>query len=146
VTYDWRVGKTFDPKEISVGLPPIVENGSPPSGGKGGAEAKVALLPSNNGTRIEIDVDSPLPGMLILADAFYPGWRATVDGAEAPIFPVDGLFRGVPVKEGKQRVVFRYNPFSVKLGAWISGATFLFVLIEVRHVLRQRREKKLSTA
>jgi hypothetical protein len=43
-------------------------------------------------------------------------------------------------------VVFRYNPFSVKLGAWISGATFLFVLIEVRHVLRQRREKKLSTA
>jgi len=146
VAYDWRVGKTFDPKEISVGLPPIVENGSPPSGGKGGAEAKVALLPSDNGTRIEIDVDSPLPGMLILADAFYPGWRATVDGAEAPIFPVDGLFRGVPVKEGKHRVVFRYNPFSVKLGAWISGATFLFVLIEVRHVLRQRREKKLSTA
>ena len=138
VAYDWRVGEAFDPNQISAGLPPIVEGGLPPAGAKGGAEAKVTVLPSNNGIRVEIEVDSPLPGMLILADAFYPGWRATIDGAETPIFPVDGLFRGVTVREGKERVVFRYNPSSVRIGFWISALALAATLFEARYVLRQR--------
>ncbi len=142
VAYDWRVGETLDPGAITAGLPPIVEGASPPMGPKNGSEAKVVTAPSNGSTRVEIEVDSPLPGMLILADAFYPGWKATVNGEETPILPVDGLFRGVAIKEGKRQVVFSYKPFSVRLGLGISVPAALIALLALYQVVRQRLENR----
>ncbi len=56
-------------------------------------------------------------GMLVLSDAFYPGWNATVDSRPARIFEVDGAIRGVVVPHGTHHVDFRYRPKPVYLGA-----------------------------
>jgi hypothetical protein len=50
------------------------------------------------------------PGLLILADAWYEGWRAFVNGAEVPIVRTDYLLRGVQLAAGESTVVFRYEP------------------------------------
>src|SRR5262245_5432767 len=34
-------------------------------------------------------------GLRLLADPFYPGWRATIDGAEAPVLRADFAVRAV---------------------------------------------------
>lgn len=65
-------------------------------------------------------------GLVIVADTFFPGWGATVDGRSAPIHEVYGAVRGVIVDSGEHVVEMRYRPWSVYLGAML---TVLGVLI-----------------
>ena len=58
--------------------------------------------------------------MLFLADSYYPGWRATVDGREEEIFRANSLFRAVRVPAGEHTVRFSFEPESFYLGSQIS--------------------------
>jgi uncharacterized membrane protein YfhO len=71
--------------------------------------------------------------MLILADTWYPGWVATVDGQPAPIYQPYGALRGVVVAAGPHHIEFRYRPATAWLGASCSmlgilGACVMSVL------------------
>ncbi|HJU31815.1 MAG TPA: hypothetical protein VJ740_10175 [Hyphomicrobiaceae bacterium] len=63
--------------------------------------------------RMEVEVDNKQPGILVVHEAYYPGWVAEVDGVPARILPTNVLFRGVEVPAGHHRVVFRFEPFSL---------------------------------
>jgi uncharacterized membrane protein YfhO len=68
--------------------------------------------------------------MVILADSYFPGWRATVDGERAQIYEAYGALRGVVVGKGRHRIEMRYIPFSVIAGLLMTlsgalGAVFL---------------------
>lgn len=70
--------------------------------------------------RVEIDVTLERPGLLVLADAYYPGWTASVDGRPATILRTNRAMRGVSLETGAHHLVFSYEPASVKLGAALS--------------------------
>jgi hypothetical protein len=81
---------------------------------------------------VEVAVAATTPGMLLLNDQLYPGWRATVDGVPARIAMANYLFRGVKVPQGQHRVRFEYRPFSLYFGGVLStlgviGVALLFV-------------------
>jgi uncharacterized membrane protein YfhO len=63
---------------------------------------------------------APGGGFLLLADTFYPGWTATVDGKPAPIYRANISVRAVPLSPGSHRVRFHYAPASLYRGAIIS--------------------------
>ncbi len=69
---------------------------------------------------IALDVDAHAPGFVVLADPWYPGWEATVDGERAPVLRADYALRAARVGEGTHRVVFRFRPASVRLGVGAS--------------------------
>jgi membrane protein YfhO len=69
---------------------------------------------------VEVEATLAAPGLVVLADSFYPGWQATVDGRAAAIVPVNYLYRGVAAAAGTHRVRFEYRPGSVRYGAAIS--------------------------
>ena len=71
---------------------------------------------------IQVRVNMPQPGYLVLNDVYYPGWRATVDGQPAEILPANHAFRAVALAQGEHTVAFEYAPFSFRLGAWITFA------------------------
>jgi hypothetical protein len=73
-------------------------------------------LAVDNPQRVAIDIDAPSAGRLVLADTFYPGWKATVDGKDTAIDRAHGVFRSVGVPKGHHRVVFSYEPLSFRLG------------------------------
>ena len=85
--------------------------------------------------RVEIDeyrpelqrfrVDAPRPSVLVIADAFYSGWSATVDGSPAEIVPANGALRGVSVPAGAHTVELRYRTPGLVSGAWLSLLTAL---------------------
>jgi hypothetical protein len=83
-------------------------------------------------TIVEIEADLVAPGLVVLADSFYPGWVATVDGEPATILATNHLFRGVPVPAGRHVVRFEYRPGSLMLGAILAaGGLVLLVLLLV---------------
>lgn len=69
---------------------------------------------------VEIEATLAAPGLVVLADTYYPEWTATVDGVPASILPTNHLFRGVAAPAGTHRVRFAYRPRSVAVGTVLS--------------------------
>lgn len=68
------------------------------------------------------------PALLVVADAYYPGWSATLDGAPVDVLRANVAFRAVAVPGGAHTVEFRYEPRSVTAGLWISIASLVVAL------------------
>jgi hypothetical protein len=66
--------------------------------------------------------------VLVLSQAWAPGWTATVDGAPAPVVRVDGVVQGVPVPPGDHVVELRHVPPGLLTGAAVSALTLLALL------------------
>lgn len=62
-------------------------------------------------------------GFVVIADQFYPGWNAWVDGIKTKIFRVNGLLRGIVVPPGAHVVTLKYFPKELLIGGLISGFT-----------------------
>jgi hypothetical protein len=60
--------------------------------------------------RLIAEVDAPADGLVVIHEAYFPHWRAWVDGDEVDIVPANGLFRGVLVAQGSHRIEMRYEP------------------------------------
>lgn len=109
-------GADFDPMAESLVEGPVpfeMAGDAPPRG-------TAATFLRDDETVVEVETTATRPGLLVLADTFYPGWRATIDDATAPIVATNYLFRGVPVPAGTHRVRFEYRPWSVRIGAVLS--------------------------
>ena len=78
---------------------------------------------------VELKVQTSRPGLAILSDVYYPGWRAEVNGQPAKIYRVNGLIRGVWLPEGEHKVVFSYWPASFQIGFALAGLSSLICLI-----------------
>lgn len=72
--------------------------------------------------RVRIAARATAPGLLVLSDPDYPGWKVTVDGAPAAIVRTNLALRGVALPAGEHEVIFSYEPASFRLGALVSAA------------------------
>jgi hypothetical protein len=89
-----------------------------------GATAQITEYGLN---RVTVNVSTPGPGLLRLADLWYPDWKATVDGTPAPILRADYLLRAVPVPAGDHTVVFRFESPSIRNGLLLSLVSLALV-------------------
>jgi hypothetical protein len=72
---------------------------------------------------VEVRTDANGAALLVLADNFYPGWKAAVDGRPAEIYRTNHTFRGVVVPAGRHRVSFSFEPAALYTGFYIYLAT-----------------------
>ena len=79
--------------------------------------------------RIVLDAELDSAGMLVLADAFDPGWSATVNGDPVSIQRVDHTLRGVWLEAGQSRVEFIHDPASFRIGLWLALSGLLISLL-----------------
>jgi hypothetical protein len=79
-------------------------------------------------TRIEISVRAAAPGVLVLPEAYFPGWRATVDGKPAILYRANVMFRAVRVPAGHSTVVIEYAPDWLTWVFPVGGAAWLVVM------------------
>lgn len=79
-------------------------------------------------TRYRVDVDVPCEAWLFLADANYPGWRATVSAEARPVYSAQVLGKAVRLNAGRNRVVIEYVPRAFYCGAALSGLALLALL------------------
>ncbi|MFL5384710.1 MAG: YfhO family protein [Longimicrobiaceae bacterium] len=72
--------------------------------------------------RVDVRVQASRAAFLVLADNYYPGWRATVDGRATPVYLANHTFRGVAVPAGSHLVSFRFEPGDLFTGLYLSCA------------------------
>jgi hypothetical protein len=105
----------FDPaREVAV------ENGPKPSC-TDGTVRRVAAAPG----RERYAVQANGTGYLVVRASFARGWRAWVDGVEAPVLRANGKHRTVAVPPGTHEVVLRYHPPGLGPGLALSGLSLL---------------------
>jgi hypothetical protein len=119
VLTDWRLAD-FD-ELVRSGWPAVdprrtVLLTKPPVGfsRRGDQRGSARLLRYAN-TGIEVEVDAPAGGILLLNDVWHPWWRASVDGSDTETLEANVIFRAVVVPPGRHLVQFSFHPFS---GAW----------------------------
>jgi hypothetical protein len=131
------VDPAFRPRAAAVTEAPI-EGLARDAGGAARRPGTARIVRYEN-ERVEVRTSTRRPGLLVLTDSFYPGWKATVDGRDAPVHRVDYLVRGVPLPAGEHTVRFRYEPASWRAGWIISLVALVAVLGAVAVGLRRRR-------
>jgi hypothetical protein len=91
-----------------------------------GASAQITRYDLNH---VEVDVQTPGPGLLRLADLYYPDWEARVDGRPARLLRADYLLRAVPVPAGRHRVSFTFRSPAVAQGLTLTLISLALVLV-----------------
>jgi hypothetical protein len=89
----------------------------------------------------------PGGGYLVNVADYFPGWRARVDGNDAPIYLANGLFRAVPLPPGDHTVEFWYDPPAVDIGLGITlwtAAMAATPLLGVSYLALRRRGQRRS--
>jgi hypothetical protein len=104
-----------------------------------GQQAGTARIVDETPLELTIAVDSPDGGMLVVADGYFPGWEASVDGVSTTIYRANLAFRAVVVPAGAHSVRMIYQPRAFAVGAAISGVSLtvyglLLVILLIRRV------------
>jgi hypothetical protein len=93
--------------------------------GRNGFSAGEVRIEEYKTDEVTLETAFPDTGFVVLADQYYPGWRAYVDGVSVKIYRTNGVLRGVVVPPGEHKLVFRYVPVRIYAGMIISGLTIL---------------------
>jgi hypothetical protein len=118
------VAPAFDPRRfVLVDRPPPEVQARPrvrprlPSG-----EVEVARFEPE---RVVLRTDGERSAIVVLTDAYFPGWEATLDGAPTPLLRANLDFRGVAVPPGEHEIEMRYRPASLRAGLALALAAAL---------------------
>ncbi len=103
----------------------------------GSGSAEIAAFSRN---RVALRVSTDTPSVLVLAEAWYPGWQAEIDGTKTEVFPVNVWMRGAVVPAGAKSVVFVYNPSAFWIGAAISALALVTWIAAWRQYRTQQNE------
>ncbi len=74
--------------------------------------AAVATLRTYQNTEVQVEVDTPRAGFLVLNDVWHPWWFGTIDGNPAPVLRANVIFRAVQVPAGRHIVRFEFKPLT----------------------------------
>ena len=107
-----------------------------------GSAGRAAITRYDN-DEIEIATTLERDGLLVLADTWYPGWQASVNGTSVEIWRVNHAQRAVALPAGTHEVRFWYAPESLALGAAASAAGLIVVAAAAVAALRRRQASPL---
>ena len=102
-----------------------------PTPGEAAESAPVgrATITHEDQRALTVNVDAPADGFLLLADTYYPGWTALVDGRPTPLYRANISVRAVSVPRGRHEVRFAYDPPGVKTGVAIATLSIAALLL-----------------
>ncbi len=111
--------KALVPRAGDLQSPPVANE---PDGRRPQAAGAGARILSTNWSahRIECEVESPAPTLVVIAQAFYHPWRATVNGQPASVLRANHAFQAVPVPAGRSTVRLAYVDRRFQLGVALS--------------------------
>ena len=91
---------------------------------------------------VRLGAPAPEGSALLVSENWYPGWSATVDGAEVPAGRADYSFIGVPLPAGAREIRLSFTEPAYALGKGITFAALaLCAVIAGLGILQERRRR-----
>jgi len=84
-----------------------------------------------------IEVMARGPGVLVLSEVAYPGWKVTVDGQTQELLVYQDVLRAVELSEGEHSVEFVFQPLGLRLGFAVWFAAVAVVCMKTLIALRK---------
>jgi hypothetical protein len=106
----------FDPAGTVLVQDPIPESPAATNA----AVSEATITPNRSSHRVEVKVNAPAPGVLLLTDRYDAAWKVAVDGQPALLLRCNYLMRGVQIPAGVHTVAFTYHP--AMGGFWIMAS------------------------
>jgi hypothetical protein len=134
------VARILDPSfdvatTVTLPEPPPIELG-------GAADPGTVTWVENGRDRQVFRAEARAPSLLAISDNWYPAWRATVDGADAPVLRANYTLRAVPVPAGTHEVVLWYDAGVLRGGmiASLVGVLLIGAMVVVARTGREARD------
>ena len=150
VVFDWLAAPdgaaAFDAllaRSVDVRRAAVIEGVEALPRRAGATDLMPARIVEQDPRRVVVEVETSTRGHLVLTDTFYPGWVARVNGDEQPIRAANYLFRAVALEPGANRVEFRYEPRSFRIGASLSGLGIVALAACAAYSVLQRRRPRI---
>jgi hypothetical protein len=120
-----------------VESPPPIRLDQPFAGSPGDVRMEIY-----EGERIDVTATATANCLLVLGEKYYKGWKATVDGTAATIYPVNFILRGVYLTPGTHKIEFIFDPLPFKIGKYLTLASLLlFAVLIVREMTASLRKQ-----
>lgn len=121
----------------------VIERGQPSAGAVRAGRGTVAVTREAD-AEVRMRADMTQGGLVVLDDAWAPGWSVEIDGHRAQPFEADYVMRGVNVPAGVHTIVWRYQVPGLELGALISALSLLVIVTLAVRMLLIRRARLRS--
>lgn len=117
----FMINKNFDPRETialskDLGIKEVSGSGS-------------ATILNYSANKVKMKTNTESDQILVLADQYEDGWKATIDGKITEISPANLIFRAVKVPKGEHEVLFYYRPNSFENGLKTAAAAILILIV-----------------
>jgi hypothetical protein len=109
----------------------VVEGDLPEGSSNCSSQGSASILViDEKANEVTLQITAQEPGWLVMADIWYPGWKASIDDKNAIIYRTNYLFRGIYLPSGEHQVKFHYASQNFSYGLLISGlGTVIFVAL-----------------
>ncbi|MEA2559814.1 MAG: hypothetical protein QOH06_1318 [Acidobacteriota bacterium] len=111
--------------EVAPAGPPVAQEG----------RVRIARVRANG---FDLDVESPMGGLVASSVSFVRGWRLQSEGSEAPVLRVNGGFVGFGVPPGRHRVRLDYRPSGWTWGVQLCSLGLIAILLAALWKMRSR--------
>jgi len=128
------VEQHFDPRTtVAVPRDELPVAGAPPARGE-------VHVVSDENARVRLHASLTRGGLVVLDDAWAPGWTVTVDGRPAQVIHPDVVLRGVAVPPGEHEIVWSFQVPGLRAGAVLSSIALVAFALWGGWLLRRRSE------
>jgi hypothetical protein len=96
------------------------------------APRQAATLEERSLSSLRFTVDAPAAGYVVVNEAWFPGWRATLDGNDAPLLRGNVIMQALDVPAGHHVIQLRFRPgyvlypLEAALAAWLAALGWVF--------------------
>ncbi|MBM3263556.1 MAG: YfhO family protein [candidate division Zixibacteria bacterium] len=101
--------------------------------------SETPVLERYEANEMVVSVTLKTPGILVLAEVYYPAWKAYMEESELKIYRANDTMRAVVLPAGRHTVTFRYESTAFRTGVAVSVLTLLLAAGGFFALYRQRR-------
>ncbi|HEX2914519.1 MAG TPA: YfhO family protein [Chloroflexia bacterium] len=120
-----------------------LESGRTLNGPAGAQPGEAVTLVSQSLNSLQIEANLASDGYIVINQAYYPGWKARVDGQSASYERADYAFGAVYLPAGKHSLSLEFAPASIAIGGIVSLLTWVLALGALAWPLLFRRKRRV---